>query len=482
MKVAKVFVSHTDSDETQRRATTAIIVELRRLGLNVWVDRENPPPTTSSEQAAAGPTSDNPLFHHILDALISCDALLYVVSGESFEREYVRLELDPRVLYQKFAQTHPDIALDDLPFFVALVSPLEQCPSLWTYMIDGPFAGRVLNLSGAGATPLILPTVLMTMVREIAPDHMLPLDPVTEWAIRMGLEDKAVEAPGCPPGVPASRWRRFENLFGLGPLFPNSLSSLTEEELRYAIYRIGDTMRLCPPKPNAPERSLEGMDWRRTELVSPFLALWTANALLRSKTLRLHTGSDIAVDQNLPNVVRAFSSERNQDGKMCAVLQYCYALLTSPTRSISQETSKLLDQCRQHFVSAGATPLSALADLLLNRATGRPIPGEAATVIAGLNCNPEEGDLRRLYHAVLDAAFPGPRLEATEAYRLAASAFFATKHQTAVSMTNTQFGRAGAEQFPEDYWERAIQCPACHEWIKAELDRCSECGARFRPK
>lgn len=481
MRPPKIFISHTDTVEVQRRATTAIVVELRRLGLDVWVDRENPPPPASAEQQAAGPTPDNPLFQHILEALMSSDALLYVISQESFEREYVRFEFDPRMLYQKFALSHPDISQDRLPFFLALVSPLALGSSLWNYMIDVPCAGRFLNLTGADATPLILPTVLMTMIREIAPDHMLPLNPITEWVIRFSLENKAIEAPACPQGVAASTWRRFENLFSLGPLFPNTLASLTEQELRYGIYRIGDTARLLPPKPNAPPMSLAGMQWRMSELVSPFLALWTANALLRSTTLRLHTGDDVAVDQNLPYVVRAFSKERNREGMMCAMLQYGYAMLTSPTRPISEETPKLLDECRQYFLSARATPLSALAELLLNRATRRTLSTEAVAVITRLGCNPHEADLQHLHHAVLDAAFPGPRLEATESYRSSAKAFIETERENMANMANVQFGRRGAEQFPEEFWQRVMQCPACREWIDAELDRCSACGARFHP-
>src|SRR5262249_45367077 len=158
-----------------------------------------------------------------------------------------------------------DVPLDKLPVYAALISPLAESHSLWTHLVDGAFAGRVLDLSGASATPLILPTVLMTVVRDIAPDRMLPLDPVSEWAIRKSVEDNAVDAPGCPLSVPASHWRRLESLLGLGPLFPKSLRSLTEEELRYGVHRLGDTMRFRPPKPNAPEGSMSRMEWRLTE-------------------------------------------------------------------------------------------------------------------------------------------------------------------------------------------------------------------------
>jgi len=472
----RVFISHTDRDETQSRATTALVVELRRVGLEIWIDREHPI-ETSSKGDAAGPTPDNPLFHHILDALTSCDGLLFVISPKSFEREYVRLEFDPRVLYQKFASSHSAIPLERLPIFLALVEPIAQTSSLWTYLIDGPCAARILNFTGADYTPLILPTVLTTLIKEIAPEHVLPLNPVSEWTARHAVEEEATEAPGCPQGVPATTWLRFENLFGLGPLFPHSLASLTEQELRYGLYRLGDTARLLPPKPNAPPRSLAGMEWRFSQLVSSNVALWTANALLRSKTLRLHTGGDAAVDHNLPNVFRAFSEEKNPDGMMCAALQYGYALLTSPTRSISKETPELLTQCREFFRSKGASPLASLAEVLLSRANVSNLSGEAKAAIEDLGCDPHDENLQRLYHGVLDAAFPGPRLEATDAYRQSVRAI-ADHARDSASQMAARFGRAGAEQFSEEYWQRVRQCPQCDDWIDAKLEDCPTCAAR----
>jgi hypothetical protein len=347
--------------------------------------------------------------------------------------------------------------------------------------MDTSFAGRVLNLTGAGATPLILPTVLNTMIAQIAPDRLLPLDPVTEWITRFSLEKQATEAPGCPKGVAPSTWRRLENCFGLGPLFPNSLSSLTDDELRYGIYRLGDTLRVRGPKPNTPRRSLEGMDWRGTELVSPYIALWTANALLRSRTLRLHTGSDIAVDLSLPSVIREFSKERNTEAVMSSMLQYAYACMTTP-KGKSTDNAGILKQCSEYFASLGALPLSGLADMLLGRVTGEPVPRESQAYIADLGCDFRDTDLRRLHHAVLDAAFPGPRIEATDVYRAAARAFREQCRETARNMTNVQFGRRGAEQFPEEYWQKVKQCPRCAEWYDWKLERCPQCGVRHPAK
>jgi hypothetical protein len=481
VRAPKIFVSHTDVDEVQRRATTGIMVELRRAGFQVWLDREQGPPTSTTAQRDAGPTPENPLFHHILDALVTSDAVLFVISRISFEREYVRLEFDPRVLHQKFEAAHPNLPSERLPFFLALVEPLPGSSALWHGLVDTSFAGRVLNLTGAGETPLILPTVLNTMIAQIAPDRLLPLDPVMEWAIRFSVEKQATEAPGCPKGVTPSTWRRLENLFGLGPLFPNSLSSLTEDELRYGIYRLGDTMRFRGPKPNAPPGSLAGMDWRGTELVSPYIALWTANALLRSRTLRLHTGSDIAVDSNLPSAIREFSKERNIEAVMSSMLQYAYACMTTPAVK-STVVAGILKECSEYFASVGALALSGLAGVLLGRVTREPVPQDSQAYIAGLGCDCRDADLRRLHHAVLDAAFPGPRVEATDAYRAAARASREHCRETARNMTNVQFGRQGAEQYPEDYWQKVKQCPRCGEWYDAKLERCPQCGVRHPVK
>jgi hypothetical protein len=73
MGSAKVFLSHTDKGESDRRATTAFLVELRRVGLDVWIDRENPAPEATQEQQEAGATPENPFFNHIVSALKECD-------------------------------------------------------------------------------------------------------------------------------------------------------------------------------------------------------------------------------------------------------------------------------------------------------------------------------------------------------------------------------------------------------------------------
>jgi hypothetical protein len=445
----RVFISHTDSDETQRRATTAIVIELRRVGLDVWVDRENPPPT-GPEDYAVGPIPENPLFHYILDALTSSDALIYVISPKSFDREYVRLEFDPRMLFQHFARAHSSIPVEKLPIFIALVEPLAHPSSLWTYLVDGPIAGRILNMTGAASTPLILPTVLMTMIKEIAPDHVFPLSPIAEWTIRQGVEAKATGAPGCPQGISAQTWLGFENLFGLGPLFPVPLASLTEQDLRYGVYRLGDSARILPPKVNVPPRSLAGMEWRLSQIVSPYIALWTANAMLRSKEVRFQAGIDLSVEHNLPYVIRAFSEENNRAGIMCATLQYGCALLTSPNLAVPDNLPKFIEQSHEYFRSIGASPLVILSEILLRRATSTSLSKSAEAALKDLGLDPHDSDLLRLYHGYLEAAFPGPRLESTDAYRAEVNAYMAHARKAASTMT-AKFGRAGAEQFNEEF-------------------------------
>jgi hypothetical protein len=143
-----VFLSHTDRGEVDQKLTTALAVELRRVGIDVWLDREHSAPEATAEQQAAGPTPENPLFAHIVSALSKCSAVIYVASPTSFEREYVRLEFDPRVLFQEFQAKNPDISADRLPFYLALGAPLPNPPPFWSALITSTFAGRILNLTG----------------------------------------------------------------------------------------------------------------------------------------------------------------------------------------------------------------------------------------------------------------------------------------------------------------------------------------------
>jgi hypothetical protein len=438
MNSPKVFLSHTDRGEIDRQATTALAVELRRVGIDVWLDRENPAPEATPEQQAAGPIPENPLFGHIVSALSLCSAVIYVASPASFDREYVRLEFDPRLLFQEFRAKHPDTPSEELPFYLALVDPLPNPPPFWSALITSTFAGRVLNLTGAGPTPLLLPTVLTTFIRDVAPERLLPLDPAAEWAARTKAEKQAGEAPGCPAGMIASQWRRLEGLLGVGPLFPGPLCLLDDDHLRYGLFRIGDTARIAQLAP---------------PVVSFQLSLWTANIMLRSQNVRLHQGRDLAVEYILPNALKTAMAEQDLLATMAIQLQYGFGLVSSPVSANREYAAVLLSECRNGFSSLGASPLTALAGVLHSRASGQAPSKEASKFVENMGLESQEEDLRRLHHSILDASFPGPRLEATAAYHTFARSFQRAMHDAA-STLKAGFAQAGQEQFDPEFWER----------------------------
>jgi hypothetical protein len=277
----------------------------------------------------------------------------------------------------------------------------------------------------------------MNMIREIAPECLLPLDPTFEWAARMMLEKAASEAPGCPAGVAASDWRRFEGLFGLGPLFPGSLSRLSEDELRYGMYRIGDTAKI---------------GFLAHDIVSSLLSLWTANIMLRSKSLRLNNGSDLAIDYILPNLLKTAAEREDPEMIMAVALQYGYGLLSSPVQVNNEMAAKVLSQCRDWFSEYNAVPLYSLAAALHSRASGQTLPADAEQTIETLGYDPQDADLHHLYHGVLDACFPGPRLEATDAYHSAMLSFREKLIQAATDL-KAGFAKQGQERWNADFWE-----------------------------
>jgi hypothetical protein len=439
--VTSIFLSHTDREELDRRVTTAILVELRRVGLEVWIDREHEPPDASPEEMAAGPTPTNPLFRHIVSALSECDAVLFVTSPTSLDREYVRLEFDPRVLFQEFLASHPTISPDDAPFYVALVAPLPD-PGPWSWLTAS--ARRVLNLTGAGSTPLILPAVLLSLIRDVAPEQLLPLDPVAEWTARSVVERDAETAPGCPDGIAASAWRNLEGLLGLGPLFPGSLRELDDDQLRYGVFRNGDAARVAAAGPPSPATRL--------------LPLWTANTMLRSRELRVWDGVDLAADEILPrglHEMRSRDAGDDEGGRAAAaiLLQLGYALLTRERGADPERASSMLAESRDRFLAMGATPLFAAAEVLRSRADGHPPSREATDALERLGCDPHDDDLRRFHHGVLDGAFPPPRIEATRPYFEEAQEFMHALREAATSL-RAGFAKAGEEKFNPEFWER----------------------------
>lgn len=447
VKPFRIFLSHTDREEVDQKATTAIAVELRRVGIDVWLDREHPAPEATPQQQAAGPTPDNPLFAHLMEAVRAADAVVYVGSPASIEREYVRLEFDPRVLFQQFHASHPELTAEALPFYLVLVDPIVAPPAIWSSLITSTFQGRILNLTGAGSTPLILPMVLMTLIKEVAPEHLLPLDPSVEWVARHVIEDTAREAPGCPTGVKPTLWRQLENTFGLGPLFPGSLAALDDHQLRYGMFRLGDTARIAQMAP---------------PVVKTYLSLWTANIILRSETLRPFEGHDFPVEPILPQVLQVLHDIEEQARAWAVGIQLGYALMSSPVMPQPQLAGRLLKECRDGFESLGATPLAALAEILRARAAGKRPSVEARQVIEDLGADPRDSDLRRLHHHVLDAAFPGPRVEATTEYRRATRSIVNRMHAAAKDVRGG-FAKRGKEILPpglKEFFDRVEAWPS----------------------
>jgi hypothetical protein len=62
MNSPRIFLSHTYRAEIDQKGATAFLVEFRRVGLDVWIDREHPPPSATEEQMSAGPTPENRFF------------------------------------------------------------------------------------------------------------------------------------------------------------------------------------------------------------------------------------------------------------------------------------------------------------------------------------------------------------------------------------------------------------------------------------
>ncbi len=158
----------------------------------------------------------------------------------------------------------------------------------------------------------------------------------------------------------------------------------------------------------------------------------------------------------------------------CATLQYAYALMTSPTRSISRDTITLLERCREVFAPNRASPLDSLTEVLLSRANASTLSVEAQIAMRKLGYDPYDGDLQHFYHGVLDAAFQGPRLEATDAYRASMRAHVDHVREGASKIV-AEFSRKGDERFPEEYWQRVRKCPHCKDWIDAGLQDCPTC-------
>lgn len=94
----RVFISHTDKIRLDKSFTGQLVERFKREGINYWIDREHPFELTA-QPGGDGPSPANPLFFHLCEAIASCDMFLFILSSESVDREFCRLEFDPRMLY-----------------------------------------------------------------------------------------------------------------------------------------------------------------------------------------------------------------------------------------------------------------------------------------------------------------------------------------------------------------------------------------------
>lgn len=81
-----------------REFTSRLVAALKSGGIPYWIDREHPLSPQDEAAATAGPGPENPVFMRLCEAIEQASLLLFVFSATSISREFVRLELDPRVL------------------------------------------------------------------------------------------------------------------------------------------------------------------------------------------------------------------------------------------------------------------------------------------------------------------------------------------------------------------------------------------------
>jgi TIR domain len=116
----QVFISHTDRAPADADFTNLVIQKFKQEGIAYWLDREHPF-DFASQPSSDGPSPANPLFFHLCEAIADSDLLLFILSAASVQREYCRLEFDPRVLLGPAAQVMAGksaliVKLDDLKF------------------------------------------------------------------------------------------------------------------------------------------------------------------------------------------------------------------------------------------------------------------------------------------------------------------------------------------------------------------------------
>ena len=105
------------------------------------------------------------------------------------------------------------------------------------------------------------------------------------------------------------------------------------------------------------------------------------------------------------------------------------------------------------FLEEKAYPLAALAEILGARARNDKPSAEAQKIIKAYGCDAEERDLMILHHNLLDAIFPGPRVESSPEYRsnLRMSRDY---YLRAAGELKTRFAKTGESKFNPEFWEK----------------------------
>lgn len=93
-----VFISHTDRSNADKKFTDSVVRRFKKEGIAYWIDREHPFDFDTNSNSD-GPSPNNPLFFHLCEAIADSDLLLFILSAASVQREFCRLEFDPRILF-----------------------------------------------------------------------------------------------------------------------------------------------------------------------------------------------------------------------------------------------------------------------------------------------------------------------------------------------------------------------------------------------
>lgn len=442
----KVFISHTDKTKLDQDATTAVLVELRRFGIDVWIDRERPPPKTDPSDMEKGPVPDNPWFQHMTNAWSQMDAIIYLVSNAWMEREYCEFEYDPRIMYGSYLDQR-DKKRDQLKFYFLVIEDLINPPPTWYDLCD-QHIGNVIYLNPFPKTPFGLCTTLSRIIKDINPDYLLPCDISTRLGLRsfINLGNRFRNMPGmvveCDSKLSLDDWLILEDYLGLGSIFLQPVKDIEELQIRYALDSI-----------NRMADSIESFG----SSISNLYAIWCANLMLRlGGKDRIHDGVDMPIESYFPFIFQSFEPDDNSVFLHCIYLQHGYGLLSSEKPIDSKLAVDFLYAAQLFFKNLGAYPLYALATLLLDHCyVVSPMElKEANSLAQKLNVDPTNNSLHELHHGILDAAFPGPGVMSLPEYRDEVKTWRATQEKALLegARSGVGFSKRGESKVNEKYW------------------------------